>query len=79
VLLGGLRVRSYCDRVRNSGRRGTAGPAVIGLVADKIGLHLALLIPLALAAWIAVAASALRTPQGGDPDHDFPSVAKSTT
>jgi MFS family permease len=36
-----------------------AGPAVIGLVADKIGLHLALLIPLALAAWIAVAAPAL--------------------
>ncbi len=39
-----------------------AGPAIIGLVADKIGLHLALLIPLALAAWIAVAASALRPP-----------------
>jgi MFS family permease len=39
-----------------------AGPAIIGLVADKIGLHLALLIPLALAAWIAVAAPALRTP-----------------
>ena len=36
-----------------------AGPAIIGLVADKIGLHLALLIPLALAAWIAVAAPAL--------------------
>jgi fucose permease len=40
-----------------------AGPAIIGLVANKIGLHLALLIPLALAAWIAVAASALRTPR----------------
>jgi fucose permease len=40
-----------------------AGPAIIGLVADNIGLHLALLIPLALAAWIAVAAPALRTPQ----------------
>jgi fucose permease len=39
-----------------------AGPAIIGLVADKIGLHLALLIPLALAAWIAVAATALRLP-----------------
>ena len=37
-----------------------AGPAIIGLVANKIGLHLALLIPLALAAWIAVAAPALR-------------------
>jgi hypothetical protein len=40
-----------------------AGPAVIGLVANSIGLHLALLIPLALAAWIAVAAPALRAPQ----------------
>jgi fucose permease len=40
-----------------------AGPAIIGLVANNIGLHLALLIPLALAAWIAVAAPALRTPQ----------------
>jgi fucose permease len=41
----------------------TAGPAIIGLVANNIGLHLALLIPLALAAWIAVAAPALRPPQ----------------
>jgi fucose permease len=40
-----------------------AGPAIIGLVASKIGLHLALLIPLALAVWIAVAAPALRTPR----------------
>jgi fucose permease len=40
-----------------------AGPAIIGLVANNIGLHLALLIPLALAAWIAVAAPALRAPQ----------------
>jgi fucose permease len=40
-----------------------AGPAIIGLVANDIGLHLALLIPLALAAWIAVAAPALRAPQ----------------
>jgi hypothetical protein len=32
-------------------------------VANNIGLHLALLIPLALAAWIAVAAPALRAPQ----------------
>jgi fucose permease len=37
-----------------------AGPAIIGLVANNIGLHLALLIPLVLAAWIAVAAPALR-------------------
>jgi hypothetical protein len=35
---------------------------IIGLVASKLGLHLALLIPLALAAWIAIAAPALRTP-----------------
>ena len=41
----------------------TAGPAIIGLVANNIGLHLALLIPLALAAWIAVAAPALRVPR----------------
>ena len=40
-----------------------AGPAIIGLVANNIGLHLALLIPLALAAWIAVAAPALRNAQ----------------
>ncbi len=45
-----------------------AGPAIIGLVANKIGLHLALLIPVALSAWIAVAAPALRTPQTSDPD-----------
>ncbi len=45
-----------------------AGPAIIGLVASKIGLHLALLIPVALAAWIAVAAPALRTPAGSDHD-----------
>jgi fucose permease len=51
-------------RVVGLGYTGMAtGPAVIGLVANKIGLHLALLIPLGLAAWIAVAASALRTPQ----------------
>jgi fucose permease len=43
-----------------------AGPAIIGLIADNIGLHLALVIPLALAAWIAVAAPALRTPAAGD-------------
>ena len=41
-----------------------AGPAAIGLVASRTGLQLALLIPLALAAWIAVAAPALRQPRG---------------
>ena len=45
-----------------------AGPAVIGAVAGRIGLHLALCIPLALAAWIAVAAPVLRTRQSGTDD-----------
>ena len=54
-----------------------AGPAIIGLVADKIGLHLALLVPLALAAWIAVAAPALRTPQSTDQDHHLSPAATS--
>ena len=40
-----------------------AGPAIIGLVANQIGLHLALVILVVLAAWIAVAASALREPR----------------
>ena len=40
----------------------TAGPAIVGLVASKVGLHVALVIPLILAAWIAVAAPALRAP-----------------
>ena len=58
-------------RVVGLGYTGMAtGPAVIGLVANKIGLHLALLIPLGLAAWIAVAASALRTP--ANPGHAAP-------
>jgi fucose permease len=38
-----------------------AGPAIIGVIASKIGLHLALFIPVVLSAWIAVAASALHT------------------
>ena len=49
----------------------SAGPAVIGAVASRIGLHLALLIPLALAAWIAVAAPALRTRQSGTDDRSL--------
>jgi fucose permease len=40
-----------------------AGPAIIGLIANQIGLHLALVILVALAAWIAIAASALREPR----------------
>ena len=36
-----------------------AGPAVIGAVAGRVGLHLALGIPVLLALWIAVAASVL--------------------
>lgn len=59
-----FRPGSGLARVVGLGYTGMAtGPAVIGLVANKIGLHLALLIPLALAAWIAVAASALRAPR----------------
>jgi fucose permease len=49
----------------------SAGPAVIGAVASRIGLHLALLIPLALAAWIAIAAPALRTRQSGTDGRDL--------
>ena len=37
----------------------TAGPAVIGAVASRVGLHTALAIPVLLAVWIAVAAPAL--------------------
>lgn len=37
----------------------TAGPAVIGAVASHVGLHTALVIPVLLALWIAVAAPAL--------------------
>jgi fucose permease len=55
-----------------------AGPAIIGLVANKIGLHLALLIPLALAAWIVVAAPALRAPRTTGHDR-HPSPATRTT
>ena len=40
-----------------------AGPAIVGLVANQIGLHLALVILIVLAAWIAVAASALGEPR----------------
>jgi len=54
-----------------------AGPAIIGLVANKIGLHLALLIPLALAAWIAIAAPALRPAPSGDPDRTPSPATKS--
>jgi fucose permease len=52
-----------------------AGPALIGLIADKIGLHLALFVPLALAAWIAVAAPALRAPRAvGHDRHPSPAT-----
>jgi fucose permease len=37
----------------------TAGPAVIGAVASRAGLHTALVIPVLLALWIAIAAPAL--------------------
>jgi fucose permease len=66
-----LRPGSGLARVVGLGYTGmAAGPAIIGLVADKIGLHLALLIPVALAGWIAVAASALRpAPAAAAPVH----------
>lgn len=64
-----LRPGSGLAKVVGLGYTGmAAGPAIIGLVANKIGLHLALLIPLALAAWIAIAAPALRAPQSSVPD-----------
>jgi fucose permease len=37
----------------------TAGPAVIGAAASRVGLHAALIIPVLLALWIAIAAPAL--------------------
>ncbi len=40
----------------------SAGPAVIGGLASRIGLHAALAIPAVLALWIAVGASALAPP-----------------
>jgi hypothetical protein len=51
----------------------TAGPAIVGLAANKVGLHVALVIPLVLAAWIAVAAPALRAPDTSD--HQDPIAA----
>jgi MFS family permease len=73
-----LRPGSGLAKVVGLGYTGMAtGPAVIGLVADKIGLHLALLVPLALAAWIAVAAPALRPPQSTDQDHHLSPAATS--
>lgn len=55
-----------------------AGPAIIGLVASKIGLHLALLIPVVLAAGIAVAAPALRAPQRDGRDRGPVPATRST-
>jgi len=77
-----LRPGSGLARVVGLGYAGmAAGPAIIGLVADKIGLHLAFLIPVALAAWIAVAAAALRpapTAVPGHPDTRRPSLPASS-
>jgi fucose permease len=39
----------------------SAGPAVIGSLASRIGLHAALVVPVLLALWVAVGASALRS------------------
>jgi predicted MFS family arabinose efflux permease len=46
----------------------SAGPAVIGGLASRTGLHAALAIPAVLALWIAVGASALTPPGREDPD-----------
>ena len=40
----------------------TAGPAVIGAAASRVGLHAALIIPVLLALWIAIGAQALAAP-----------------
>ena len=40
----------------------TAGPAVIGAAASRVGLHAALIIPVLLALWIAIGAPALAAP-----------------
>lgn len=65
-----LRPGSGLAKVVGLGYTGmAAGPAIIGVVASKIGLHLALLIPVALSAWIAVAASALRAPGDASDNH----------
>jgi fucose permease len=66
-----LRPGSGLAKVVGLGYTGmAAGPAIIGLVASKVGLHLALLIPVVLAAWIAVAATALRPGGGRAPVRD---------
>lgn len=49
----------------------SAGPAVIGATASRVGLHLALAIPVLLALWIAAAAAVLH-PRGGLPASDAP-------
>jgi fucose permease len=74
-----LRPGSGLAKVVGLGYTGmAAGPAIIGLIANKIGLHLALLIPVALAAWIAVAAQALRTPESSDHDRSLSPATRST-
>ncbi len=50
----------------------TAGPAVIGAVAARVGLHTALVIPIMLALWIAVAAPALGAEHGSLRDNSRP-------
>ena len=60
-----LRPGSGLAKVVGLGYAGmAAGPAVIGLIASRIGLRLALAILIALAAWIVLAAGVL-TPPGG--------------
>jgi fucose permease len=48
-----------------------AGPAVIGAAASRVGLHLALAIPVLLALWIAAAAPVLAADGGGEVTRTF--------
>jgi len=58
-----VRPGSGLARVVGLGYAGmTAGPAVIGAAASRVGLHTALIIPVLLALWIAVGAPALAAP-----------------
>jgi fucose permease len=53
----------------------TAGPPVIGVVASRVGLRTALVIPVLLALWITVAAPALGASTGGVRDNSPPQAA----
>jgi MFS family permease len=56
----------------------SAGPAVIGGLASRIGLHAALAIPAVLALWIAVGAAALTPPGSARKPPDAPGRARTS-